>query len=146
MQQVSDSGTQTPKLVDKVPEQASTSSILSATNPQYSGSNDIIPIQCNKQWRHMNLDALAEKETMAQKIQNYVRNHLFKCLKFFNLESMLYDTRKSSVCQKVSTALFVADAGRKTFWSMYSKCVEKAVRYGRNDAVQAMKQLFLGGK
>ena len=83
---------------------------------------------------------------MAQKIQNYVRDHLFKRLKFFNLESMLYDTRKSNVCQKVVTALSVADPGKKTFWSTYSKCVERAVRYGRNNAVQAMKQSFLGGK
>ncbi len=83
---------------------------------------------------------------MAQKIQNYVRDHLFKHLKFFNLKSMLYNTKKGSVCQRFATALFVADSGRKTFWSTYSKCVERAVRYGRNNAVQAMKQSFLGGK
>ena len=93
----------------------------------------------------MNLTAELEKQTMVKKIQTYVKDHLFKRLKFFNLELMVYDTRKSSVCQKVCNALNMAKSGRKTFWSAYSKCVEKAKRYGRNDAVQAMKTAFLGG-
>ena len=133
-------------IVDKVPELASNSSISSVTVPQYANSNDVTPIQCNENWRRMNLSAQLERQTLVKRIQTYVKDHLFKRLKFFNLELMVYDTRKNSVCQKVCNALNMADTGRKTFWSAYSKCVEKAIRYGRNDAVQAMKTAFLGGK
>jgi len=40
----------------------------------------------------------------------------------------------------------MAEAGRVSFWSTYSPCVESAIRVARNDAVQAMKNTFLGGK
>ena len=93
----------------------------------------------------MNLDAKAEKLHMQKKIETYVKQTLFKRLKFFYLDVMLYDTRKNSMCQKVCDFLNMADSGRMTCWSTYSPCVENAIRYTRNDAVQAMKSAFLKG-
>jgi hypothetical protein len=40
----------------------------------------------------------------------------------------------------------MAEVGKVSFWSKYSPCVESAIRIARNDAIQAMKNSFLGGK
>ena len=40
----------------------------------------------------------------------------------------------------------MAETAKMTFWSTYSPAVEQAVRYARNDAVQAMKNSFLKGR
>jgi hypothetical protein len=40
----------------------------------------------------------------------------------------------------------MAEAGRVSFWNKYSPFVESAIRVARNDAVQAMKNSFLGGE
>ena len=94
----------------------------------------------------MSSDVIAERELNKQSISNFVKDHLFKRLKFYNLELLIYDTKKSSICQKVCNHLNMAEAGRVSFWSTYSPCVESAIRVARNDAVQAMKTSFLGGK
>ena len=133
-------------VVDKVPELASVSSISAATNTFGNSHTTTTPIQCNKKWKQMNLDVRAEKLEMQKRIVNYVNDHLFKRLKFFNLEVMLYDTRKNSICQRICNSQHIAESAKKTFWSTYSPCVETAIRYGRNDAVQAMKNSFLKGK
>ena len=89
---------------------------------------------------------IAERENNKQSIGDFVKEHLFKRLKFYNLEYMVFDTRKNSICQRVCNHLNMAEAGRVSFWSTYSPCVESAIRVARNDAVQAMKNSFLGGK
>ena len=94
----------------------------------------------------MTSDVIAERENNKQSIVDFVKDHLFKRLKFYNLENMVYDTRKNTICQRVCNHLNMAEAGRVSFWSTYSPCVEAAIRVARNDAVQAMKNSFLGGK
>ena len=85
-----------------------------------------------------------EREQNKQSIQDFVKDHLFKRLKFYNLELLLYNTKKNSVCQKVCNHLNMAEAGRISFWKIHSPCVEGAIRVAQNDAVQAMKGTFLG--
>ena len=133
-------------LIDKLPELTSLSSVSGATPLQVTSSNVITPIQCNEIYKQMSSDVIAERENNKQSIGDFVKDHLFKRLKFFNLESLIYDTRKNSICQRVCNHLNMAEAGRVSFWSTYSPCVESAIRVARNDAVQAMKNSFLGGK
>ena len=133
-------------LVDKLPELTSLSSVSGATPLQVTSSNAIIPIQCNEIYKQMSSDVIAERENNKQSIGDFVKEHLFKRLKFYNSEYMVYDTRKNSICQRVCNHLNMAEAGRVSFWSTYSPCVESAIRVARNDAVQAMKNTFFGGK
>ena len=94
----------------------------------------------------MTSDVIGERELNKQSIGDFVKVQLFKRLKFYNSELLIYNTKKSSVCQKVCNHLNMAEASRISFWSMYSPCVEGAIRIARNDAVQAMKSTFLGGE
>ena len=86
----------------------------------------------------MSSDVIAERENNKQSIGDFVNDHLFKRLKFYNLDLLIYDTRKKSICQRVCNHLHMAEAGRVSFWSTYSPCVESAIRVARNDVVQAM--------
>lgn len=133
-------------IFDKVPELTSLSSVSAATPFQITSSNVILPIQCNEIYKQMSSDVIAERENNKQSIGDFVKEHLFKRLKFYNLELLIYDTKKSSICQRVCNHLNMAEAGKISFWSTYSPCVEAAIRVARNDAVQAMKNSFLGGK
>ena len=129
----------------RVPELASISSISSATPDQTNSNKPVVPIQCNESWKLMSSNLIAEKENNRKKIDDFVKTHLFKRLKFYNTEVMLYDTKKNSICQKVCDHLNMAEAGRVSFWNTYSIFVEKAVRVARNDTIQAMKISFLKG-
>ena len=40
----------------------------------------------------------------------------------------------------------MAEAGKVSYWSKYSPCVDGAIRIARNNTIQAMKKSFLGGK
>ena len=81
-------------LVDKLPELTSLSSISGTTPLQVTSSNAIIPIQCNETYKQMSSDVIAERENNKQSIGDFVKDHLFKRLKLYNLEYMVYDTRK----------------------------------------------------
>ena len=133
-------------LADKLPELTSLSSVSAATPLQIASSNVIIPIQCNEIYKQMSSDVIAEREKNKQSIGDFVKEQLFKKLKFYNSDLLVYDTRKNSICQRVCNHLNMAEAGRVNFWSTYSPCVESAIRVVRIDAVQAMKNSFLGGK
>ena len=133
-------------LVDKLPELTSLSSVSGATPLQIASSIAIIPIQCNEVYKQMSSDVIADREKNKQSIGDFVKEQLFKRLKFYNPELLKYDTKKSSIYQKVCNHYKMTEAGRVSFWSTYSPCVESAIRVARNDAVQAMKNSFLGGK
>ena len=94
----------------------------------------------------MNSDVIAEQENNKKSIGDFVKELLFKQFKYYNLELLIYDTKKSSICQKVCNHLNMAEGSRVSFWITYSLCVENAIRLARNDAVQAMKSSSLGGK
>ena len=53
--------------------------------------------------------------------------------------------RRIAFVKKVCTHLNMPEAGKVSFWSKYSPCVDAAIRIARNDAIQAMKNSFLGG-
>ena len=133
-------------LEDKLPELTSLSSVLGATPTNITSNSAVIPIQCNIIYIQMSSDVIEERELIKQSINDFVKDQLFKRLKFYNSELLIYDTKKSSICQKVCNHLNMAEAGRISFWSTYSLCVENAIQVTRNDAVQAMKSSFLGGK
>lgn len=133
-------------VVDKVPELASLSSISNISPALSMSNNAIVPIQCNEMFKRMSSDAKAEKDNYIKSIGDFVKEHLFKRLKFYNAELLLYTTKKSSICQKVCNHLNLAEAAKNSFWSTYSPCVESFIRVARNDAVQAMKSSFLGGE
>ena len=133
-------------IVNKLPELTSLSNVSAATPTQITSSNMIIPIQCNEIYKQMSSDVIAEREKNKQSIGDFVKEQLFKKLKFYNSDLLVYDTRKNSICQRVCNHLNMAEAGRISFWSTYSPCVELAIRVARNDAVQAKKNSFLGGK
>ena len=135
-----------PSLVDKIPELTSLSSVSGATPAQITSNNAIVPIQCKEIDKQMTLDINSERENNKKSIGDFVKEHLFKRLKFYNSELLNYDTKKSSICQKVCNYLNMAEGSRVSFWNTYSLCVENAIRLARNDAVQAMKSSFLGGK
>ena len=135
-----------PCLVEPIPELTSLSSISGTTPPQTTSNSSVIPIQCNEVFKQMSSDVIAEREQNKQSIQDFVKDQLFKRLKFYNSELLLYNTKKNSVCQKVCNHLNMAEAGRISFWKIYSSCVEGAIRVAWIDVVQAMKATFLGGK
>ena len=133
-------------IVDKLPEMASLSSVSAATPTHITSNNKIIPLECKEIYRQMTSNVIAERELNIKSIGDFVKDQLFKRLKFYYAELLLYDTKKNSICQKVCTHLNMAEAGKASFWSKYSPCVESAIRIARNDAIQAMKNSFLGGK
>ena len=94
----------------------------------------------------MKLDAKAQQQQNQKKIDCFVKEHLFKKVKFFNNEMMCYSENVSSICQKVCKALNIAETDKETFWSTYFACVKKAIKVARNDAVAAMKLSFFKGK
>ena len=67
------------KLVDKVPELLSISSISAETTTNKPRSvHGISIIQCNEQWKSMKLDAKAQQQLNQKKIDCFVKEHLFK--------------------------------------------------------------------
>ncbi len=133
-------------VVDKVPEMASLSSVSATTPTHITSNNEIIPLECKEIYKQMTSNVIAEQEIHIKSIGDFVKDQLFKRLKFYYAKLLLYDTKKNSICQKVCTHLNMAEAGKVSFWSKYSLCVEGAIRVARNDAIQAMKNSFLGGK
>ena len=55
-------------VVDKVPEMASLSSVSATTPTQITSNNALIPIECNKNYKQMSSDVIAEKENNKQSI------------------------------------------------------------------------------
>ena len=137
---------QPPCLIDKISELTSLSSVSAATPAQVTSNIAVVPIQCKEIYKQMTLDVNTERENTKKSIGDFVNKHLFKRLKFHNLELLIYETKKSSICQKVCNHLNMAEGSRVSFWNTYILCVENAIRLARNDAVQAMKSSFLGGK
>lgn len=72
--------------------------------------------------------------------------HLFKRLKFYNFEHVLYNNNDYSVCQKVCNGLDIMPTEKETFLKTYSPAVKQAIKECRNDAVVAMKLSFFKGE
>jgi len=61
---------------------ASLSSLSTATNIQNIVIDTFVPIQCNKVFQQMSSDAIAEREQNKKSIELFVKEQLFKRLKF----------------------------------------------------------------
>ena len=78
------------------------------------------------------------------KIDSFVKERLFKTLKFIESEHfMLFSTEPHSLCQVVCTQFNIPAAKQQQYWSLYHKLVAKAISTARNDVVAAMKKSFL---
>jgi hypothetical protein len=82
-----------PGLADKIPELTSLSSVSAATPAQVTSNNAIVPIQCHEIYKQIYSDVIAEQENNKKSIGDFVKEHLFKKLKFYNLELLIYDTK-----------------------------------------------------
>ena len=128
-----------------MPELQSISSISAEINTQLSGKNHASIIQCNEQWKSMKLDEKVQQQQNQKKIDCFVKETLFKKVKFFNLEMMCYTTKVNSICQMVCKALNIIENDKETFWRTYCKCIKNSIKFARNDAGAAMKLAFFKG-
>ena len=133
-------------VVNRVPEFASISNLSADNILHASKPNKISIIQCNEQWKNMKLNAKMQQQQNQKKSDCFIKEKLFRKVKFFNIEMMCYNTNTNSICQMVCQALNISENERETFWRSYSGCVKKAMKVTRNDAVAAMKLAFFKGK
>lgn len=87
-----------------------------------------------------------EKKQNQKRIFSYVKDHLFKDLKFIpSPEMMIFSIKEKSLNHLVCTALNIRLEDQRNYWSKYAGCIEKAVNAARNNAVLAVKRSFLKG-
>jgi len=121
---------------------SSVSDLTPVTNVQ--GSNSII--QCSDSWKQMQQSIRLEEKQNKKRIEMFVKHYLFKNLKFIpSYEMMVFTNNKQSLNYLVCQKLNISQEQHKTFWLKYSKFVETALNSARNNAVQAVKKLFLKG-
>ena len=88
-----------------------------------------------------------EDKEQKKRIDLYVKENVFRNLKFILSWKMMNNlTRKNSLCKLICTGLNIREEEQQTYWSRYSRCVEKSLNAARNDAVSAMKSSFLVSK
>ena len=92
------------------------------------------------------MSALAERQFHTKAFEEWVKKHLFKRLKLYNFEHVLYNINNFTVCQKVCNGLNVVPTEKEMFWKTYCPAVKQAIKVCRNDAVAAMKLSFFKGK
>ena len=102
--------------------------------------------QCSDNWEKMQLNLKMEEKQNQKRILTYVKDHLFKDLKFIpSPEMMIYSNKENSLNHYVCTALNIRMEEQWHYWSKYAGCVEKAVNAARNNALSAVKRSFLKG-
>ena len=102
--------------------------------------------QCSLNWNKMQQNLKMEEKQNQKRIMSYVKDHLFKDLKFIPLpEMMIFSNKENSLNHYVCKALNIKLKDQRTYWSKYAGCIEKAVNAARNDAVSAVKRSFLKG-
>ncbi len=84
-------------VVDKVPELQSISSISANTSTPSTTPNEGTIIQCNVQWKNIKMDEKKQQQKNQKKINCFVKDYLFKKVKFYNLEMMCYKTQENSI-------------------------------------------------
>jgi len=122
-----------------------------------SSASEITPIsditmstsiaQCSDNWKKIQQDLKMEETQNKKRIMSYVKDHLFKDLKFIpSPEMMIYTSDRNSLNNYVCTALNIRLEDQWNYWAKYAGIIEKAVNAARNDAVSAVKKSFLKGK
>ena len=132
--------------VDKSKQNMSTSSISGLT--PVSTIAKTFPInQCSDNWIQMHHNIKMEEKQNKKRIESYVKHHLFKNLKFIASQEMMnFSFQTQSLNYLICSNLNIKPEEHQTFWSIYSKHVEKAINAARNNAVQALKKSFIRGK
>jgi len=117
---------------------------------QTTESNTAAPlsmIQCSVNWIQMQKNEISEEKQNKKRIEALVKHHLFKDLKFIpSQEMMVFSSQKQSLNYLVCQHLNIKTEEHQSFWSKYSKYVEKGMNAARNDSVQSLKCSFLKGK
>jgi len=94
----------------------------------------------------MQKSLISEEKQNKKRIEAYVKHHLFKDLKFIpSQEMMVFSSQKQILNYLVCHNLNIKIEEHQSFWSKYSKFVEKAMNAARNDAVKSLKRSFLKG-
>jgi len=122
------------------------SSVSGATQTTSNIDNSSL-LQCNVLWMKMKQEAFSEQRQNKKRIDIFVKDQLFRDLKFIPTgQMMLFSTKKRSLCQLVCTALNIAPNDQQKYWDTYYQCVEKSLNAARNNSVAAVKKLFFKGK
>jgi hypothetical protein len=121
-------------------------SLSSVSELTANNSNLASTIQCDMQWKRMKQNTLLEHENNRKKIDIYVKDELFKMVKFIPAgETMQFSTKKQSLCQLICDEFNIPSNERCNYWENYSRCIEKSINGARNDAVAAVKKSFFKG-
>ena len=98
--------------------------------------------QGSENWKKQQQNLKLE-EKQNQKIFSYVKDHLFKDLKFIpSPEMMVFSNKENRLNHFVCTALNIALEEQWCYWLKYAGCMEKAINHAQNDAVAAVKRFF----
>ena len=87
---------------------------------------------------------LDQNKTVAM-IEQYVRNKMFKKLKFISDPTMIaFSWEKNSLCQTVCTKFKVARLEQTMFWSYYQNTINQKLNKKRSEVSNAMRKSFKG--
>jgi len=133
--------------VDKSKQNMSISSISGITPPVSAIAKPLSINQCSDNWIQMHQNIKMEEKQNKKRIETFVKHHLFKNLKFIASQEMMnFSFQTQSLNYLICSNLNIKPEEHQTFWSIYSKHVEKAINAARNDAVQSLKRSFIKGK
>lgn len=122
-------------------------SSVSGITPVTDNTASISIIQCGENWKQIHRNMILEEKQQRKRIDMYVKKYVFSHLKFINSPSMMiYSSERNSLSNMICTGLNITAEEHQSYWSTYSKCVEKSMNGARNDAVSAMKASFLESK
>jgi hypothetical protein len=143
LQSVVTSSNLTHPIVNEIQPTLSVSSVSELTA---NNSNHASTTQCDMQWKRMKQNKQLENEHNRKKIDIYVKDELFKLVKFIPTgQAMQFSVKKQSLCQLICDELNIPPDSRCVYWDNYSRCVEKSINAARNDAVTAVKRSFFKG-
>jgi hypothetical protein len=128
-------------------EQTMSVSSVSGLTPLTENMTSSSILHCSDNWKHMQQTFKVEEKQNKKQILSYVKDHLFKDLKFIPSQEMMhFSNQENSLNHYVCKALNIRMEEQHSFWSKYYVYVEKALNAARNDAVSAVKKSFLKGK
>jgi hypothetical protein len=103
-------------------------------------------IKCHELYKRMKTEKLEEQKVNREKIDEYVKKHCFKHIKFYNMMWDSFSNHPKSICQKVCKGLNIIDEERQIYWNTYSASVDNSIKVARNNAIAAIKLSFFKGK
>src|SRR5688500_1849311 len=133
-------------LAAEIPPQSKSVSSISGLTPNSDNLSSPSIIECSENFKKMTKSIELEDKQNQKRIESYVKDHLFKHLKIIpSQEMMFFSTNENSLNYFVCKALNIRVQDQYSYWSKYSKFVERAINAARNNAVSALKRSFLKG-